>query len=145
MSEEESFENECSYAQTLVNLGAVEVTIIACQLASQGGTILPRPQYNPFDFANEALSIYKKHLNRESINSEQNYYEALQLLGTAYYYTGKLRHDDTLVSKSVPLLQECWQWNLSHPTNSYRDSFEKNSYIILRNLNVIDEFQGKVL
>lgn len=140
MSEGESFKYERSYAQTLVNLGAVEVSLldIACQLVSRGVTLLPRPQYNPVKFANEALSIYKKHLNKESVNSEQNYYEALQLLGTAYYYSGKLHHDDALISKSVPLLQECWQWNLDHPTNTYRDRFKSHSYEILKELGVIE-------
>lgn len=140
MSEGESFEHERSYAQTLVNLGAVEVSMldIACQLANQGVSGFPRPQYNPVVFANEALSIYKKHLNKESINSEQNYYEALQLLGTAYYHTGKLYLDEALLSKCIPLLQECWQWNLSHPANSYRDRFKMHSYEILKELGVIE-------
>ena len=139
MSEGESFEHERSYAQTLVNLGAVEVSMldIASQLASQGVTIFPHPKYNPIEFATIALSIYKKHLNKESVNSEQNYYEALQLLGTAYYYDGKLHHNDSLISKSIPLLQECWQWNLSHPTNTYRDRFKAHSYTILKELGII--------
>ena len=139
MSDGDSFEHERSYAQTLVNLGAVEVSMldIASQLTSQGVTIFPRPKYNPIEFATIALSIYKKHLNKESVNSEQNYYEALQLLGTAYYYDGKLHHNDSLISKSIPLLQECWQWNLSHPTNMYRDRFKAHSYTILKELGII--------
>ena len=139
MSDGDSFEHERSYAQTLVNLGAVEVSMldIASQLASQGVTIFPHPKYNPVEFATIALSIYKKHLNKESVNSEQNYYEALQLLGTAYYYDGKLHHNDSLISKSIPLLQECWQWNLSHPTNTYRDRFKAHSYTILKELSII--------
>ena len=139
MSDGDSFEHERSYAQTLVNLGAVEVSMldIASQLASQGVTIFPHPKYNPIEFATIALSIYKKHLNKESVNSEQNYYEALQLLGTAYYYDGKLHHNDSLISKSIPLLQECWQWNLSHPTNTYRDRFKAHSYTILKELGII--------
>ena len=139
MSDGDSFEHERSYAQTLVNLGAVEVSMldIASQLASQGVTIFPRPKCNPIEFATIALSIYEKHLNKESVNSEQNYYEALQLLGTAYYYDGKLHHNDSLISKSIPLLQECWQWNLSHPTNTYRDRFKAHSYTILKELGII--------
>lgn len=140
MSEGAPFEHERSYAQTLVNLGAVEVSMldIACQLAGWGVIAYPRPRYNPVCFANESISIYKKHLNKESVNSEQNYYEALQLLGTAYYYTGKLYHDDTQISRSVPLLQECWQWNLNHPMNTYRDRFKAHSYGILKELGVIE-------
>ncbi len=140
MNECAPFEHEQSYAQTLVNLGAVEVSMldIACQLAAGWGVMAyPRPRYNPVYFANEALSIYKKHLNKESLNSEQNYYEALQLLGTAYYYTGKLYHDDTQISRSVPLLQECWDWNIAHPQNSYREKFEANSGSILKELKVL--------
>lgn len=134
MASEDRFEYEMSYAQTLVNLGGVMVSMLEhLELCPDA---LNLSNY-PIEIANEAVKIYKAHLNPESEPSEQHYYEALQLLGTAYYYSGRVANDSELIEKSLPLLKECWNWHLAHPWNTYIDSFEDYSGSILKKMGWI--------
>lgn len=134
MASENRFEYEMSYAQTLVNLGGVMVSMLEhIELCPDA---LNLSNY-PIEIANEAVKIYKAHLNPESEPSEQHYYEALQLLGTAYYYSGQVANDSEMVEKSLPLLKECWNWHLAHPWNTYIDSFENYSGSILKKMGWI--------
>lgn len=134
MASEDRFEYEMSYAQTLVNLGGVMVSMLEhIELCPDA---LNLSNY-PIEIANEAVKIYKAHMNPDSEPSEQHYYEALQLLGTAYYYSGQVANDSEMIEKSLPLLKECWNWHLAHPWNTYIDSFEDYSGSILKKMGWI--------
>ena len=134
MEVEDSFEHEMNYAQTLVNLGALMVSLLEDFVLSPDAI---NPSNNSIEIAKEAVRIYKAHLNPDSVPSEQHYYEALQLLGTAYYYNGRAANDSGMVKESFPLLKECWNWHLAHPRNTYADSFEAYSGRILKDMGMI--------
>lgn len=122
------FEHEMNYAQTLVNLGAVMVGKLQIMAARGDKSVSSEAT---IAIASEAVGVYNRHRNDDSILSEQHYYEALQLLGTAYYYSGIIEKKDSLIDKSLSLLQECWDWNLAHPDNTYSGSFANNAGEIL--------------
>ena len=83
----------------------------------------------------EAIKLYEdskaKSYQKLDVH-DMNIYKSKQLLGSIFYERGgEYKHN------AIKLLEESWNWNVSHPMNTYRGIFEGVSGQILRKEGVI--------
>lgn len=116
-----NMDEEPQIAQTLVNYGGLEMLILEHKDKFQ-----PNRQVilNPLEKANEALEIYSRHIKSDDENSHCEYYQALQLRGTVYYFMFREKPEAiVLYNQAIHDLFECWTWNKNHLNNQYRRKF----------------------
>lgn len=112
---------EPQIAQTLVNYGGLELMIL-----EHKDLFHPNRNFvlNPLEKAQEALAIYGRHIKPNDENSYCEYYQALQLRGTVFYFMSKEKPEAiVLYNQAIHDLFECWTWNKNHPNNQYRRTF----------------------
>lgn len=123
-----------SYANTLVNWGAAKVAYLELAL---GGRRVPIPNIKLETMVEDALEIYENYAKKGDAEAEQKIYETLQLLGTIYYYRGKLSGHKAITWRGIRLLQQCYEWDRQHPENTYHEKFIGCSGMILREEGLI--------
>lgn len=124
-------------AQTLVNYGALELEIIKNQKCFKP---TKRYEFNPLAKANDALRIYKRHLQEGNKNSELVYYEALLLKATILDTLHKKNPQEAILyNEAIQLYFQCWCWNKDNPTNQYRRNFVNIAGVALKERKVISE------
>lgn len=112
---------EIRIAQTLVNYGAAELTILQNYTQFKA---TKEYKLSPLDKANKALNIYKKHIHPDNNNSELWYYEALQLKATILEYMYQQNPNNISADhEAMNAYYRCWNWNKGNPHNKYRMCF----------------------
>lgn len=96
-------------AQSLLLLGATYVNDI-------DGSLNESDFQTALQYADECLSLYESLNTEHYLEQETRVHQAVQLKGSILYYGG--RKEDGLAH-----LKKAWEWNLSHPGNSYAPHF----------------------
>lgn len=128
-------EYEVQIAQTLVNRGAM---LLLC-IENPDIHVSDEMQVlkDAISGAEEAMEIYKRHVNPEYENTECHIYEALQLRGTILYQMYKMTDAPVVYNQAMEDLFTCWRWNLQHPDNEYKKEFNDHAGRILREHKLI--------
>ena len=92
---------------------------------------------DPFPYADKAIQIYAKHKIEGKQEKELAYYRAIQLKGSLKYYLYLINHSIKDREEGITLCREAYNWDLTHPNNSYHDVFEDVATKILKQENII--------
>lgn len=117
--------NNCEIAQTLVNIGGLLLAIRQCFPSKVESD-------SPVPYAREAMDIYKQHVNAD-IESETNYYKAVQLYASSIYCLNLYDEANESRDNVIAMLKLCYIWNNQHKGNSYYEKFMEVSGSILVN------------
>lgn len=122
--------SECRIAQTLVNIGALELELTSFAEISAKDKMkilkiaLERAVY--------AVKIYGNHMGNDDLAEELHYYEALLLQGTVEYAISQETGAVLYYNYAIDHLFACWRWNVDNPDNEYSETFDANAGRILR-------------
>lgn len=115
-----------SIAETLLLFGATYV--------QNNIKFLPKSiEIEALTYADECLSIYTALNTDHYLEQETCVYKAKLLRGSILFYSMDAQHRD----EGIALLKECQEWNLAHPDNSYKDTFDGVAGVILKYLGLI--------
>ena len=124
---------EMEIAETAVNIGG-----LMCQMLGRRDLFkLEDDLQNIVNLSDEAIGIYKRYLRPGAEEREMNYYKAIQLKGSLLYMMQILGYTSGTASEGLKLMMEAWEWNVAHPQNNYRKTFETISGIILKREKLI--------
>ena len=124
---------EMEIAETAVNIGG-----LMCQMLGRRDLFkLEGDLRNIVNLSDEAIGIYKRYLIPGAEEREMNYYKAIQLKGSLLYMMQILGYTSGTASEGLKLMMEAWEWNVAHPQNNYRKTFETISGIILKREKLI--------
>ncbi len=126
--------SETRVAQTLVNVGGLEVNIL-----SLGHPTMDQLRIT-LHKADQALEIYGRHKSVDNPNGELEFYQALQLKATILDLVARENPDCVIAyNQAMNNYFLCWEWNKAHPGNQYRSNFINISGSILKERNFITE------
>ena len=120
--------DEICIAETLVNYGAVLLTIHQVKRTQLNDTTIQ----SPIPYAQQALNIYAKYKDKGGIGEQLNYYKALQLYASSIFALNAYSEHGETQERIFSMLHECLQWSRLHPGNEYEDTFEGVSGNILK-------------
>lgn len=83
-------------------------------------------------YADECLAIYTALNTDHFLEQETCVYKAKLLRGSILFYSMDARHR----SEGIALMKECQEWNVAHPENSYKDTFDGVAGVILKHLGI---------
>lgn len=119
---------ELEVAETAINIGGLMCQMLGCRDMFEFEGDLQ----NILNLADEAIDIYKRHLIEGAEEREMNYYKAIQLKGSLLYMIGVSGYASDTTSEGLRLMMNAWKWNVAHPKNNYRHTFETISGTILK-------------
>ena len=96
-------------AESLLLLGATYVNDIK-------GSLSESDFQTALQYADECLSLYESLNTEHYLEQETRVHQAVQLKGSILYYGGRK-------VEGLTYLKKAWDWNLSHPGNSYAPHF----------------------
>lgn len=84
-------------------------------------------------YADECLAIYTALNTDHFLEQETCVYKAKLLRGSILFYSMDAQHR----SEGIALMKECQEWNVAHPKNSYKETFDGVAGVILTRLGII--------
>lgn len=109
------YDNTC-HPNTLYEVAQSLLLLAATYVNDIEGELSPSDFHTALIYANECLSIYQS-LNQEHFTEQDlRVHQALLLKGSILYYGGRKE-------EGLTLLRQAWNWNLTHPSNSYASVF----------------------
>lgn len=130
--------SELEVAETAVNIGGLIYKMLPMMRdILKNGNVKRLETPDPIYLADEAIDIYKRHLILGAEEREMEYYKAIQLKGSLLYMMQILGYTSGTAPEGLKLMMEAWEWNVAHPQNNYRKTFEAISGMLLKREKLI--------